>query len=243
MAPAMLHDPVETVWDLALRQHGTVSRPQLWELPAPGARLDVSVPISTVRRRPGIVVHRRRGLDAGVTHRHGIPVTDVVWTLTDLAGSASGSQIEAAIRAADARGLSDPDALRAALGGVQGRPGAGRLRRLLDRRTFRLTDSELERRFLRLADRAGLPPSRTQERVGGFRVDFWWPDLGLVVETDGLTYHRTPSQQARDRLRDQAHAAAGLTPLRFTHEQVRYEPRAVEAALSRVARRLARRRG
>lgn len=155
MAPAMLHDPVETVWDLALRQHGTVSRPQLWELPAPGARLDVSVPISTVRRRPGIVVHRRRGLDAGVTHRHGIPVTDVVWTLTDLAGSASGSQIEAAIRAADARGLSDPDALRAALGGVQGRPGAGRLRRLLDRRTFRLTDSELERRFLRLADRAG----------------------------------------------------------------------------------------
>lgn len=209
MAPAMLHDPVETVWDLALRQHGTVSRPQLWELPAPGARLDVSVPISTVRRRPGIVVHRRRGLDAGVTHRHGIPVTDVVWTLTDLAGSASRSQIEAAIRAADARGLSDPDALRAALGGVQGRPGAGRLRRLLDRRTFRLTDSELERRFLRLADRAGLPPS----------------------------------QQARDRLRDQAHAAAGLTPLRFTHEQVRYEPRAVEAALSRVARRLARRRG
>lgn len=209
MAPAMLHDQVETVWDLALRQHGTVSRPQLWELQAPGARLDVSVPISTVRRRPGIVVHRRRGLDAGVTHRHGIPVTDVVWTLTDLAGSASGSQIEAAIRAADARGLSDPDALRAALGGVQGRPGAGRLRRLLDRRTFRLTDSELERRFLRLADRAGLPPS----------------------------------QQARDRLRDQAHAAAGLTPLRFTHEQVRYEPRAVEAALSRVARRLARRRG
>lgn len=102
------------------------------------------------------------------------------WTLTDLAGSASGSQIEAAIRAADARGLSDPDALRAALGGVQGRPGAGRLRRLLDRRTFRLTDSELEGRFLRL---------------------------------------------------------------RFTHEQVRYEPRGAEATLSRVARRLARRRG
>jgi very-short-patch-repair endonuclease len=25
-------------------------------------------------------------------------------------------------------------------------------------------------------------------------------------------------------LRDQAHTASGLTPLRFTHEQVRYEP-------------------
>lgn len=26
------------------------------------------------------------------------------------------------------------------------------------------------------------------------------PDLGLVVETDGLRYHRTPAEQARDRL-------------------------------------------
>ncbi len=34
---------------------------------------------------------------------------------------------------------------------------------------------------------------------------------------DGLRYHRTPAQQAADRRRDQAHAAAGLTPLRFTH--------------------------
>jgi len=47
------------------------------------------------------------------------------------------------------------------------------------------------------------------------------PELGLVVETDGLRYHRTPAQQARDRRRDQLHTAAGLTTLRFTHAQVR----------------------
>lgn len=58
-----------------------------------------------------------------------------------------------------------------------------------------------------------------------------------MVETDGLTYHRTPAQQVRDRRRDQAHTAAGLTPLRFTDFQVRYEPRWVEAVL-RVAQRL-----
>ena len=69
-------------------------------------------------------------------------------------------------------------------------------------------------------------------------VDFYWPELGLVVETDGLRYHRTPSQQARDRLRDQAHAAAGLTAIRFTHEQVCYESRHVRATLEAVARRL-----
>ena len=60
--------------------------------------------------------------------------------------------------------------------------------------------------------------------VNGFEVDFYWPDLGLVVETDGWRYHRTPSAQTRDALRDQTHTASGLTPLRFSHYQVKYEP-------------------
>lgn len=71
------------------------------------------------------------------------------------------------------------------------------------------------------------------------RVDFYWSELGLVVETDGLRYHRTPAQQAKDRLRDQAHAAAGLTPLRFTRAQVTYQPDHVVATLGAVAERLA----
>jgi very-short-patch-repair endonuclease len=74
--------------------------------------------------------------------------------------------------------------------------------------------------------------------VGGYRVDFYWPRLGLVVETDGGTFHRTPSQQLRDRRRDQAHLVSGLTPLRFTHSQVRFEPAYVVATLRAVARRL-----
>jgi very-short-patch-repair endonuclease len=78
----------------------------------------------------------------------------------------------------------------------------------------------------------------TGRRINGFKVDFYWPDLGLVVETDGLRYHRTPAQQARDRSRDQAHTAAGLTCLRFTHAQVRYEPEQAEKTLRAVARRL-----
>ena len=75
--------------------------------------------------------------------------------------------------------------------------------------------------------------------MNGYRVDFYWPDLGLVVETDGLRYHRTPAQQARDRRRDQAHAAAGLTVLRFTHAEVTGEPGHVIATLAAVAERLA----
>jgi very-short-patch-repair endonuclease len=74
--------------------------------------------------------------------------------------------------------------------------------------------------------------------VNGFKTDFYWPELELIVETDGLRYHRTPAQQAKDRVRDQAHVAAGLTTLRFTHAQVAREAGQVEATLSAVGRRL-----
>ncbi len=107
----------------------------------------------------------------------------------------------------------------------------GVLRKTLDRRTFRLTDSELERRFIPIARGAGLPMPLTRQSVNGHQVDFHWPSLGLVIETDGLRYHRTPAQQARDRRRDQAHTAAGMVALRFTHEQVRYEPAEVTSVL------------
>jgi very-short-patch-repair endonuclease len=78
----------------------------------------------------------------------------------------------------------------------------------------------------------------TGNYLNGFKVDFYWPDLRLVVETDGLRYHRTPAQQARDRVRDQAHLAAGFIPLRFTHWQVRYERDYVRRTLLAVARRI-----
>jgi very-short-patch-repair endonuclease len=72
-------------------------------------------------------------------------------------------------------------------------------------------------------------------------VDFFWPDLGLVVEADGLRYHRTPSAQKRDALRDRAHVLAGMTPLRFTHHEIRYEPHRVRRDLSRAAAMLQKR--
>ena len=126
--------------------------------------------------------------------------------------------------------LIDPEGLRAALDRFGRETRRRHPQADLDRRTFTLTDSELERRFLPLARQAGLPRPQTGRCVNGYRVDFYWPDLGLVVETDGLRYHRTPAQQARDRRRDQAHAAAGLTALRFTHAQVTGEPEHVVAA-------------
>jgi hypothetical protein len=44
---------------------------------------------------------------------------------------------------------------------------------LLDRDTFRLSDSELEVLFRPIANDAGLPPPLTKQRVNGFEVDFY----------------------------------------------------------------------
>jgi len=206
----------------------------------PRGPVHVTVPPHVARVRPGLVVHRRPLTPDDVTVVERVPATTVERTLLDVAQTADRRRLEAAVNAADKHDLVDPDTLRSALERYAGRPGVRALRWLLDRQTFTLTDSELERAFLPIARRAGLSEPQTGRRLNGFKVDFFWPELGLVVETDGLRYHRTPATQARDRLRDQAHTAAGLTPLRFTHAQVRYEPAHVRRTLAAVARRLIR---
>jgi very-short-patch-repair endonuclease len=202
-------------------------------------RIDVSVSRLCKSRRPGIHARRRPSLTAAdVTTRNSIPVTRIALTLVDLATELDEGPLERAVNEADKRDLIDPEELRIALEHYAGVPGVKPLRTLLDRHTFHLSDSGLEVRFRRLAQRAGLPPPRTKAWINGFEVDFAWPDLGLVVETDGLRYHRTPAAQARDNLRDQTHVAAGLTTLRFSHRQVVHEPAYVEAILRRTTTRL-----
>lgn len=198
--------------------------------------VELSLPSPFQRRRPGIRIHRRPSLQpCDVTREYGIPVTTPVQTLIDMSLRLDRPGVERMINEADKYNVTHPPQLREALAQRAGEPGAAKLRFILDRRTFRLTKEELERRFLPLVRRAGLPIPLTGQWVNEFEVDFYWPDLGLVVETDGLRYHRTPAEQARDRLRDQTHTAAGLTPLRFTHEQVRYEPEHVLAVLEATA--------
>ncbi len=213
----------------------------LWNISAeqePGTT-EVSVPVEVARKRPGIVVHRRAALLAeDVTHRDRVPVTTPLRTIVDLAACLKRERLERAVNEADKRDLIDVRALPGAVGSRPQAPGIAVLRELLDRHTFTLTDSELEQRFLPLVRGAGLPMPQTGPTVNGFKVDFYWPELGLVVETDGLRYHRTPAQQSADRRRDQAHAANGLATLRFTYAQVRFEPDDVVTTLSAVAERL-----
>jgi predicted transcriptional regulator of viral defense system len=219
---ALSHSSAAALWRIGWEERGLV---------------EISLPSLSRRRHVGIRIHRRPALsrERDLTHEYGIPVTTPIQTLIDMTLRLDRRAVERMINEADKYDLVHPPELREALDARVGEPGVARLRRILDR----LTKEELERRFLPLASQAGLPVPLTGQWVNDFEVDFYWPDLGLVVETDGLRYHRTPAEQARDRLRDQAHTAAGLTQLRFTHEQVRYEPEYVRAILAQTASRLA----
>ena len=200
--------------------------------------IDVVIRRRSDLRRPGVRVRIHTSLpDADLTSRRGIPVTTPVRTLIDLATEATPRQLERLVNEADKRDRIDPESLRGALDGYAGQSGVKALRSLLDRHTFRLSDTDLEVLFRPLAAAAGLPVPLTKQIVNGFEVDFHWPDLGLVIETDGWRYHRTPAAQSRDALRDQIHTASGLTPLRFSHYQVKYEPDHVVRVLTRTAAR------
>jgi very-short-patch-repair endonuclease len=200
------------------------------------AGIEVSRCLPDEIRPPGIRIHRRPALRPGwYGFYDGIPVTSPVQTLIDLATRHDAEGMERAMNEADHLGLVRTVDLREALDGHPGQPGVARLRAIIDRATFRYTRSALEQAFLPLARRAGLSTPRTSVWLNGHEVDFRFPDLGLVVEADSLTYHRTAAHQKKDHERDQDHTAAGLTTLRFTHGQIRYEPGSVVRTLRATA--------
>jgi very-short-patch-repair endonuclease len=204
---------------------------ELWRIvPKSPGPIEVSVPDSTLHRLPGIRLHRRA--EFGMTRIvKGIPVADPISVLIDLAACLADDEVEDAVNEADRLDLIRTHRLRPALDEESKRPGVGRLKRILDAQTFSRAANPLERRFLAIVRDAGLPMPDTQRRLGRYRVDFFWSDLGFVVETDSLRHHRTAAEQTVDLSRDQAHARAGLRTLRFTHSQVFHRPGHVRAVL------------
>jgi len=87
-------------------------------------------------------------------------------------------------------------------------------------RLLRLTDSELERRWIRLVDRLGLRlPSTSQKNVDDcyVRPDFLYENEGVAVFVDGPP-HDTPQQQAKDAEQQECLEDLGYHVLRFHHQ-------------------------
>jgi very-short-patch-repair endonuclease len=159
----------------------------------------VSIPSAGGRdKRKGICLHRCASLsEAHVTRRNGIPVTTPARTLEDISGLLPERLVTRATRQAELAGLD--------LGRFVEADG---------------TRSELERMFLLLCRRHGLPPPEVNAKVGGLTVDFLWRRAGLVVETDGYRFHRGRVAFEEDRARDLELKALGLDVIRLSYRQV-----------------------
>ncbi len=157
-------------------------------------------------------------------------------TILDLARArVTPRRLEAAIDSAVRLGLTSPVALRDRLAALRG-PGRWGVRLLDDLLVVSGGHSMLERRFLELCRRAGLPRPSTQviHRHDGAtfaRVDFLFEPYGVVVEVSGQLGHSTPRDRARDAQRRNELQDAGRKVYEYTWTDVTSRQAFVERSL------------
>jgi very-short-patch-repair endonuclease len=184
-----------------------------------------------VRPRRDVRIRRCR-LDLGdITRREGLTLTTPVRTLLDLALTATSRDLEIALNEALVNRL----VTATQLGRRQDHRGARALGAAL-RHDAGIVRSEAERRLRDLIARAGLPAPSTNVRLAGFEVDCFWPEVGLVVEVDSVSYHATPRAFRNDRAKEAALHDVGLRLLRVTPWEITRE---LEATAVRLAMAIA----
>jgi very-short-patch-repair endonuclease len=166
---------------------------------------------AAVRRkpRPGLQLHRSRTLTPShVTKRHGIAVTTPARTIEDIRTAVEPRLFRRALRQAELAGHRVPHLS-----------------------VTRRSRSDLELLFLALCDDRGLPRPLVNHRVHGYRVDFFFVDHRLAVETDSWEYHRGSVALEDDHERDLTLRAHGIETRRYTGDQLEASPEAVVADL------------
>lgn len=159
-------------------------------------RIEVTVPTTAGRSRPGIVVHRVRSLDERDTMTwHDIPVTTPERALLDLAPRLAPAELARAVHEAWVRHRTAPEAVEACIARNPHKKGIAKLRRALG---SDVTLSDLEDGFLALLARHGLPRPRTNVDRRGDKVDCHWPDHDLTVELVSFRFHATRDGFERD---------------------------------------------
>jgi very-short-patch-repair endonuclease len=220
--------------DRAILSHGSAAT--LWGLvPQADGPVDVTLADGKARRqRPGLNVHRSRGLlKRDVRIHEGLSVTSPAWTLLDLAAFLDSRSLQRALdEALVVKKIVSRTEIEHLLARSRGRAGAAALRALMARRRFAITHSKAERRCLELIREAGLPEPRTQVRIGAYTVDLLWPEHRVVFEIDGYRFHTSRFAFDRDRRKDTALKAAAYDPNRVSRDQVLFEPFAVIAAIA-----------
>jgi hypothetical protein len=192
-----------------------------------GAPPPPEVAAPTARRVRGVRTRRAR---REATVWRGIPVTTVAETIVDLAAALRPDELARAFHEAGIRHHTTPAEVEAALARRPRAPGAGTLRRVL-RGDVHVMLSALEKRFLVLLRKHGLPLPVTNRPAGSRRVDCRWPGHKLTVELDGYRYHRSRHAWEQDRHREREAHARGDQHRRYTYGDVLERPALMLAEL------------
>lgn len=200
----------------------------LWGLTSRFAR-PVEVTASSRRQtRDEVRIHSAPALDPKDTASiESIAVTAIPRTLLDFAAVDPwfiGKAVENAYRL----GLLDLVAIDELISRSRGFRGVARLRKALS--AYRLpafTRSDLERYFLDMAQRTGLPRPSMNFVVEGYELDAYWPAERFAVELDTYDYHGSPQAFESDRIRHENLKLAGIEIVRITGARIEREPRAV----------------
>jgi hypothetical protein len=194
------------------------------------------IEVSTPRRcrsLHGVKVHGRRDCRR-VWHKR-LPMTTIEQALLDFAARAPLERVRYALANADHAKVLNIPALQVIAG--NGRIGSTKLRSALKRHEPKLarTRSPLERLFLPLCERAGIPlPDDVNVRVAGVLVDAVWWQQRLVVELDGRDNHSSWAQIQEDRSKELRLRAARFEVVRYGTRQLAEEAALVEADLRRA---------
>jgi very-short-patch-repair endonuclease len=220
----------------AVLSHRSAAR--LWGLRGGGThRIDVTAPRG-VRPKPGLRIHRPLlPLDAiDKIERDGVPVTAVARTLLDCADPRARVDVGRLLHEASVQEVLDAREVWNVLARCPGAPGARALERAMREELPPFTRSGLEREVVRLLRDARLPKPRVNAHVWVgdelLEVDFFWPDLGVIVETDGSRYHSTRWRRRKDAEKTARLVAAGYTVVRVTDVEVAGTPEAVVARIA-----------
>ncbi len=167
-------------------------------------------------------------------------MTAVPRTLLDFAAMDSYF-LGAALDNAHRLGLIDLIAVDELMKRSRGFRGVARLREALEiHRPTPFTRSGLERRFLDLVQRAGLPRPSMNFFVAGYELDAYWRAERFAVELDTYDYHGSPRAFEADRIRQENLKLAGIEIVRITGTRLDREPASV---MRRLRLLLAQRRG
>jgi hypothetical protein len=196
-------------------------------------------PLSGIRSRDGLIVHRGEIPSDEIESIRGLRVTSLHLTLAGACLRRPAAEALVAIDRAVHLGLTEPLALIEYAEANKRRPGATRLKSLA---SFAApAESPMETRLRWLLIEAGLPRPEVQvtlrdgsARFAG-RADLYYPDARLVLEYDGSNHRE---RLVEDDRRQNVLVNSGYRLLRFTASDIYTRPDVVvaevRAALNKV---------